>query len=151
MGVAKLDSDLNVLWQRYCLNLSDGHMPNMILSLEEGGSVVSGYERGAIGGGASPTLFYLFFHEDGTGFPETETYVRPYLFYPNPVADEIHLQFSPDAKPLRIDLYDLNGHLLHSQGNGLDRIDMKGLPIGIFTMRVTLEGGRVYSDKVMKK
>ena len=151
VGVAKLDSDLNVLWQRYCLNLSDGHMPNMILSLEEGGLVVSGYEKGAIGGGASPTLFYLFFHEDGTGFPETETYVRPYLFYPNPVADEIHLQFSPDAKPLRIDLYDLNGHLLHSQGNGLDRIDMKGLPIGIFTMRVTLEGGRVYSDKVMKK
>ena len=96
-------------------------------------------------------MFYLFFHEDGTGFPETETYVRPYLFYPNPVADEIHMQYSSDVKPLRIDLYDLEGRLLHSQSKDLESINMEGLPVGTFTMRVVLEGGQVYSEKVVKK
>ena len=40
--------------------------------------------------------------------------VRPYAYYPNPVQDELHLQYLPDITPTQIELYDLQGRLVHT-------------------------------------
>ncbi len=149
--VAKLDYDLNVLWQRYCLDPGFDHTPDMILSLENGGCVVGGFEKGHMVGHISPKMFYLFFHDDGVGTPETETFVRPYMFYPNPIQSELHLRYSPDVTPTQIELYDLQGQLVCMQKNSLERLEMSGLPSGTYTMRVMLEDGKVFSDKVVKE
>ena len=77
--------------------------------------------------------------------------VRPYAYYPNPVQDELHLQYSPDITPTQIELYDLQRRLVHTQRNGLESLSMKGLASGAYTMRVVLEGGKVFSDKVIKE
>ena len=77
--------------------------------------------------------------------------VRPYAYYPNPVQDELHLQYSPDITPTQIELYDLQGRLVHTQRNSLESLSMKGLASGAYTMRVMLEGGKVFSDKVIKE
>lgn len=151
VGVAKIDNNLNVIWHRYCLEPSINHRPNLILSLADGGLVVGGYERGAVSGHVSPKMFYLFFHEDGTSVSETEIQVRPYLFWPNPVQDILQLQYSPDVTPTQIELYDLQGRLVKTQRNSLENLNMEGLASGIYTMRVTLEGGKVFSDKVVKE
>ena len=73
------------------------------------------------------------------------------VVYPNPVRDEIYLQFSPDVKPTQIELYDLQGRLVKTQRNGLESLNLQGLASGTYTMRVTLEGGKVFSDKVVKE
>ena len=70
--------------------------------------------------------------------------------YPNPAQDQLYLQFSPDVSPKQIELYDLQGRLVRTQGKGLDCIDMEGLPDGQYLMKVTMENGKVYSDKVVK-
>ena len=151
VGVAKLDNDLNVIWHRYCLNPGFDHCPNLLLSLENGGLVVGGYEKGAVEGHVSPKMFYLFFHEDGTSTSESEAFIRPYLFYPNPTQDQLHLQYSPDVKPTQIELYDLQGRLVRSQHHSLENVEMQGLSAGQYLMKVTLEDGKVFTDKVVKE
>lgn len=151
VGVAKLDNDLNIIWHRYCLEPGFNHTPNLILSLSDGGLVVGGYEMGQVEGHISPKMFYLFFHEDGTSVSETAVLVRPYLFWPNPAQDQLHLQYSPDVKPTRVELYDLQGRLVHSQSDGLESIDLQGLGAGQYLMKVMLKDGKVYTDKVLKE
>ena len=80
-----------------------------------------------------------------------ETKLRPYLFYPNPAQNQLHLQFSPDVTPKTIELYDLQGRLVHTQRNGLESLNLQGLASGAYTMRVTLEDGKVFTDKIVKE
>jgi hypothetical protein len=50
-----------------------------------------------------------------------------------------------------VELYDLQGRLVRTQRSGLERIDMSRLPAGTYMMRVTMEDGNSYSDKVVKE
>ena len=82
---------------------------------------------------------------------ENQDLIRPYTCFPNPVADELHLTFSPDVTPKIIELYDLQGRLVQTQSKNLESLNMAGLPAGTYTMRVMLEDGTVFSDKVVKE
>ena len=77
--------------------------------------------------------------------------LRPYAYWPNPAQDELHLQFSPDAKPIQIEHFDLHGRLVKTQRNGLESLNLDGLTPGTYTMRVAMESGKVFSDKVVKE
>ena len=96
-------------------------------------------------------VFYVVVNDDYDALEEQGIIVRPYAYWPNPAQDEIHLQFSPDVTPTQIELYDLQGRMVRSQRNGLESINLEGLASGTYTMRVTLEGGKVFSDKVVKE
>lgn len=71
--------------------------------------------------------------------------------YPNPVIDQLHLDYSPDLKPIKIELYDLQGRLICTQVNNLESIDMRNLPAGTYTINMTLDNGKTYSDKIVKQ
>ncbi len=102
--------------------------------------------------GETLNYFYYFVHDDGlVGTSEAEAFIRPYMFYPNPTQSELHLQYSPDVTPKQIELYDLQGRLVQTQSKNLESLNMAGLPAGTYTMRVMLEGGKVFSDKVVKE
>ena len=146
VAVAKMDTDLNVMWQRFCLEPEGYHHKGGLMTvLDDGGVAVCGTNLG------SPDIFFLILSDDGWAVNESEVSFRPYAYYPNPVQDELHLQYSPDVTPSQIELYDLQGRLVRTQRNGLERLEMNGLPSGTYTMRVTLEGGKVFSDKVVKE
>ena len=160
--VTKMDFDGNVIWQRYWDRYYPEYdmkvyYPNFLTTTSDDGCLVSGYcyysdIYGSNRFGSDPEIFMLKFFSDGTlSIPEAEAFVRPYMFYPNPVQDELHLQYSPDVMPTQIELYDLQGRLVKIQRNGLEHLEMNGLPAGTYTMRVTLEGGKVFSDKVVKE
>ena len=107
---------------------------------------------GSFGYGIDPgSISVVIIQDDGWNTPEMETIVRPYMFYPNPAQTELHLQYSPDVQPKQINLYDLQGRLVRSQSKGLESLNMAGLPAGTYTMRVMLEDGTVFSDKVVKE
>ena len=76
---------------------------------------------------------------------------RPYMFYPNPAQDQLHLQYSPDVQPNQVELYDLQGRLVRSQGNAFETVDLGQLPAGTYTLRVTMQDGQTFSDKVVKE
>ena len=71
--------------------------------------------------------------------------------YPIPVKSWLHIQFANDVQPKQIDLYDLQVRLAHAQSDNFENIDLSRLPAGTYTLRVTMEDGSVYSDKVVKE
>ncbi len=153
IGIAKLDTNLNIIWQRYCFGSwysTIGYLHTYCrMSLTKDGFLIGGNVQMD----EEPYNFFLYFvHDDGTiGTPEAEAIVRPYLFYPNPAQTELHLQYSPDVKPTKIELYDLQGRLVRTQSKGLESLNLQGLVAGAYTMRVVLDNGKVFSDKVIKE
>jgi hypothetical protein len=71
--------------------------------------------------------------------------------FPNPAQDQLRLQYSPDVQPTRVELYDLQGRLVRSQGSAFETFNLGSLPTGTYTLRVTMEDGQVFSDKVVKE
>ena len=153
--VVKMDTDLNVVWKRFCKTDNLDIYPvfgHSILYKDE-------QERGIVwvGGGTNTStnrsgLVYFLLNHDGTvGTSESGIEMRPYTFYPNPTREQVHMEFSPDVQPTQVELYDLHGRLVRSQSKAFESIDMSQLPAGSYTMRVTLENGKTYSDKVVKE
>ena len=160
--VTKMDFDGNVIWQRYWDRYfleyeMKVYYPNFLTTTSDDGCLISGYcyysdIYGSQRFGSDPEIFMLKFFPDGTfSVPEVESFIRPYLFYPNPAQDHLHLQFSPDVQPKQIEFYDLQGRMVRSQGKGLESINLQGLSAGQYLMKVTLEDGKVFTDKVMKE
>ena len=146
VAVVKLDANLNVQWQRFCLEPEGYYRHGSLMTvLDDGGVAVCGAYWGR------PEVFFLIVNDDYDGMEEQGIIVRPYAYYPNPTKNELHLQYSPDVTPKQIELYDLQGRLVQTQRNGLESINLEGLSAGTYTMRVTMEDGKVFSDKVVKE
>ena len=158
-AVVKMDIDGNVVWRRFWDRYSPEYgmkiyVPNSIVTTHDEGCLVAGYcyHSDIYGDELDPEVFLLKFYSDGSlPVPEMEGLVRPYAFYPNPAKEQLLMQFSPDVQPAQVELYDLQGHLMRTQSKAFESIDMSQLPAGTYTMRVTLEDGKAYSDKVVKE
>ena len=155
--VVKMDTDLNVEWKRMLktdnIQLFQPLQYPILYQDEQG------EEKGIawIGNGHNTVtqkygIVYFYLNHDGTvGVNENGMDVRPYAFYPNPAKEQLHFEFSPDVQPKQIELYDLQGRLVCTQSNTFEAIDMSQLPTGTYMLRVTLEDGKMFSDKVIKK
>ena len=156
--VVKMDTDLNVEWKRVCktedIIIS---YPFYRLSLlyendqeEEQGIVWVGLGK-KIGNDRDGIVCFFLNHDGTVGMNETGIVVRPYAFYPNPVKEQLLMDFSPDVQPIQMELYDLQGRMVRTQSKAFESIDLSQLPAGTYTMRVTLEDGKSYTDKVVKE
>ena len=123
-----------------------------LLATQDGGCLVSGKVMYDINQ-EEADLFVLKINADGSvGSDEILVEdILSYVLYPNPTQGQLHMQFSPDVQPKQIELYDLQGRLVHTQGKAFESIDMSQLPAGTYTLRVTMEDGKTYSDKVVKE
>jgi hypothetical protein len=152
----KMDPDFNVEWKRFfkisekvelfstahCIPATDNE-GNEVMAIT--GDCID-IQNNQIG------MFYFFLTHDGTvGVNEGGIEVRPYIYYPNPVKEQLQMQFSPDVQPAQVELYDLQGRLVGAQNKAFESLDMSRLPTGTYSMRVTLENGKVYSNKVVKQ
>ena len=61
------------------------------------------------------------------------------------------MEFSPDVTPRQVELYDIQGRLVGIQNNGFESVEMGQLPSGFYTMRIIMEDGANYSEKVVKQ
>jgi DNA gyrase inhibitor GyrI len=96
-------------------------------------------------------MFVLKLNADGTlGTSNHVVREIPYRFYPNPVSDRLNIHYSPDVTPKAVELYDVQGRLIHTQHNNLENIGMENLPAGNYTLRVVMHDGNTYSEKVVK-
>ena len=151
----KTDSQLNVAWERY-LRLGTGHyVPTACKATSDGGCLILGSFSDTgdfLDGALDSDGFVLKVNGEGMiSVPENDLSVRPYAYWPNPAKDELHLHYSPDVKPTQIELYDLQGRLVCTQRNALESFTLQGLSPGTYTMRVALEDGTVFTDKVVKE
>ena len=156
--VVKMDTDLKVEWKRFCktenIALWGGQRPFVFLYENEEGEEegIAWVSYGMDTNTDQYGVTYFFLKHDGTvGTNESGIEMRPYAFYPNPVKNQLLMQFSPDVQPVHIEIYDLQGRLVRTQSKAFENIDMSQLSAGTYTMRVTLEDGKAYSDKVVKE
>ncbi len=145
VSVVKMDADLNIIWQRFCLE-PEGYsrVGSECVALEEGGVAVGGTVFGA-----PPELFFIVFNDEGWSVNEPLSSFRPYLIYPNPMKDRLSIHFSPDVKLESIELYDVSGRCVARSRTA--EMNVENLPAGQYVAKITLEGGKVYSNKVVKE
>ena len=161
--VGKMDWEGNLLWRRYWNRYLPQYgmkvyFPQNASASLDGGCLIAGFSyRSPVNAGSGyvyqPDVFLLKFFADGTlSVPEAiSTAIRPYGLFPNPVEDVLHLEYSPDVTPRQVALYDLVGRLLYTQSNDLGNVRMGQLPAGTYTLRITMEDGTTYSDRVVKQ
>ena len=147
LALACIDAELNVRWTRYFLEQNSFHRATCIKVLENGYISVGSYKSWQNPGSISIVVF----KDNYDALEEQGISIRPYTYYPNPAQDQLHLQYSPDVKPTQVELYDLQGRLVRSQSEGLESINLQGLGAGQYLMKVMLEDGKVYTDKVLKE
>ena len=148
--ITKADDTLGVIWEKTYSYPSRYLEATYLFATNDGGCIVTGGTHD--NASSRLDLFVLKINADGTvGTDEILVQeIRPYAYWPNPAQDELHLQFSPDVTPKTIELYDLQGRLVRTQRNGLESLHLQGLSAGQFVMKVTLENGKVFSDKVVQ-
>ena len=143
----RLDGDLNVQWERHFLSEDTFHFAINMRVLDDGSIAVSSFDEYAFPNSISVVVI----KDNYDDLEELGIHIRPYDFYPNPVQDELHLHYSPDVQPARIDLYDLQGRLMHTQNQDFECLNLNGLAAGQYLMKVTMKDGKVFSDKVVKE
>ena len=150
LKVVKFDEDLNILWECVYDDMPNTGTcySNKMKTLTHGGLAIGGFQAS---GGINNEVFVLVINDENTSASVKEAEFRPYTCWPNPAQDQLHLQFSPEAQPKQIELYDLQGRLVSKQTKGLESLNMADLPAGAYMMRVVLEDGKTYSDKVVKE
>ena len=145
--LACLDSELEPRWIRYLYEPDCFHWATTMTVLRDGKVAIGSYKYGQNPG----RVFVTVVKDEYWNVDDSQLQVRPYTFYPNPAQDQLHLQYSPDVEPSQIELYDLQGRLVRSQGSGLESLNLQGLAPGQYVMKVTLTDGTAYSDKVVKE
>ena len=153
VAVCKLDTDLNLMWKRWYGGNQEYHVVSDFIPTSDGGCLLTGKGSPNPVNVFNACPYVLKITSDGYCSMEEqgEPLLKPYGFFPNPVDDQLRLEFSPDVTPSVVELYDLQGRLVRSQGKGLERIDMRELPSGTYTLRIVMEDGTVYSEKVVKQ
>ena len=150
--MVRMDANFNENWVRYCFNTTDsGHLPSHMIKLE-GGEIVVGGSDSYISPETNQMFLLIFTDNCGNehSTPEIEQCVRPYTFYPNPVAAEMQFKFSPDVKPVRIEVLDQQGRCITENADAAS-IDLSRLSAGQYFVRVSLDNGKVYTDKIVKE
>lgn len=151
MAISKLTEDFNILWRKSYALYNTSHQPYQLLATSDGGCIV----MGLLNEGDLYTPEYFWFvlklEADGTVGSDEIDVKDEIFFYPNPVKDKLHLLCPAEMQPIQVALYDLQGRLVRTQNKDLESLSLQGLSAGTYTMRVTMEDGKVFSDKVVKE
>ena len=147
VNVTKMSENLEVIWQRSITHDNFSLAPVTVVATRDGGCMIVGKAAR----NNHNHLFAIKLDADGTLGTEEAVLEKRIMFHPNPAQDRLHLQYSPDVKPMQVELYDLQGRLVRTQSKDLESLSLQGLSAGTYTMRVMLEDGKVFSDKMVKE
>ena len=153
VAICKLDTDLNLEWKRWYGGAQEYHTITDFMPTNDGGCFLVGQGALKAFDWTKAEGYVLKITADGyCGSEENgETALRPYSLFPNPVEDQLHMEYSPDVTPRLAELYDVLGRLVGTQNNNLESVNMRDLPAGTYTLRIVMEDGTTYSDKVVKQ
>ena len=142
--VTKADQNLNVEWKKRFLR--DGIYQAMTINATaDGGCLVVGsvgdYQAQIFG------IFALKINAEGTVGTDEILVEDMASVYPNPVKETLKIG---GVEVLEVQIYNTLGQLVKTAQNTTE-VSLEGLPQGVYLLRVTLEGGKVFSDKVVKE
>lgn len=92
---------------------------------------------------------YIISNNNVISVPENST--NNFSIYPNPVNDVINLSFSSDVNCEKIEIYGIDGKLYHEQNFNVESVNVSNLSNGIYMVKVTLDNGNTYTEKIVKE
>lgn len=147
ISLARLDSDLNLLWNITMPGGQQDYAYGKCLKALQNGNVALAYTTST-----SSDTFHLFIIHDGySSTPEVIASAYPFTLYPNPVKDQLSLTFADGIQPEEVAFYDAMGKMIEVKITDLEHIDMGALPAGFYMMCVTLSNGERRFEKVVKE
>ncbi len=81
----------------------------------------------------------------------TESEASATRIYPNPASGSISVSVNSGAEIESVSLFDISGRLVKAQQSGFGSIDISCLATGMYVMKVTLDDGKVFEEKIVKK
>ena len=149
--ISYFDKDLNLLWERRACEYMSHNADILSAIVRNDGSLVlngngKGWHEGELG------FFTIIMDKNGQPLNVEESMeLRPYSFYPNPVNDVINMRFSPDVNVEKVEIYGIDGKLYHEQNFNMETININSLSNGIYMMKVVMDNGKTYTDKIVVK
>ena len=74
-----------------------------------------------------------------------------YSLYPNPVDDRLVLKLADEHKCENVSVYSIDGRMLISQNTDFENIDVSALTRGVYFVRIRLQEGSVFTEKIVIK
>ena len=152
--VTYFDIDLNPVWRTNTLQASGTEVfANYGLTLtDEGGVALSGWR-------ATPDQYYydskeiyaIMFDNDWWSAEENTVPGNPFVCYPNPSNGVINLSFAENTGCQLVEIYAIDGRLLHSQSSNFETVDMSSLESGIYIIKVRLADGWEFTERIVKE
>ena len=148
--VKRYDKDINLLWETTFKETSAILDPiiRTSLVLDDGNLAITGIETGTY---HDHSVVCYVFKNNGAYIPENDDSTRPYSFYPNPASNTINIRFSPDVNVEKVEIYGMDGKMYHEQNFNMETININSLSNGIYMMKVVLDNGNTYTDKIAVK
>ena len=149
----RYDVGLNLIWEKYINDDTDGYYyPRYITSTSDGGCIIVGFTCDKVDFNKSYLYAAKVDSNGNVSINEFNTLSANLLyFYPNPAEDVISLNCSSEVACERVEIYSLDGRLCHSQNFNLKTINIEELSSGVYMMKVVLDNGNSYTEKIVKR
>ena len=82
---------------------------------------------------------------------EIDGFNRQYELYPNPADDRLVLKLADEHKCENVAIYSIDGRMLISQNTDFENIDVSALTRGVYFVRIRLQEGSVFTEKIVIK
>ena len=93
----------------------------------------------------------VLFVEDFAAVDEPVTGTVTSICHPNPASGSISVVVNSGAEIESVSLFDISGRLVKTQQSGFGNIDISCLATGMYVMKVALDDGKVFEEKIVKK
>ena len=152
--VSCLDMNLNPVWSEPTISLLDAGMFGNygMTTLSNGGVAIAGWLADELTYYDSKNIYAVIFDNylstDEISFAE-----KPFVCYPNPAKDIININFAENSTCNAIEIYALDGLLVKTyHGASLQTaIDISSLTPGVYVMKLKMDDGKEFSERIVKQ
>ncbi|MCQ2315053.1 MAG: T9SS type A sorting domain-containing protein [Bacteroidales bacterium] len=93
----------------------------------------------------------VLFVEGFTSVDESAVEAVTSFCSPNPASNVINIENPSGAKIESVSLYDISGRLVKKQHSDLGTIDISSFAPGVYILKLSLENGSVFEEKIIKQ
>ena len=154
--VTRLDNDLNFSWEEYTLALNNaGLFGNYgLTSLTNGGVALSGWMTADNATYYDSKNIYAIVFDNYLSISEISASENPFLCYPNPAKDIVHIELSENSDCQSIEIYSLDGRLVktcHGASLQNNAIDISNINSGVYIMKIRMANGKEFTERIIKE
>lgn len=150
LTVECLDFDLNLLDEVVCLSYLEIVNFGMVVR-DNGGLALCGWFYDSTYQYYDSSKIYAVVFDETLSSPEISVSEKPFVCYPNPAKDLVHIEFSESFDCQSIEIYAIDGQLLKSQNNNFNKISIANLTPGLYLIKVRMNDGKEFTERIIKE